>query len=177
MIFRNKKKEEPKHSILSAIKPKPKLDLGLNKKENTGSKGVREKQILNVFVDVESNRKFIESFAAYAIGLTNVRAVMLDNPKYYEITTSKIKELEAKEYEVNYIELPKRKKQKIRVYCSANKYYIDMASAYVLGYIDDKQFYDVSNDFYLLDNAKFEYIKNNYDVEYDRIINESNKRR
>lgn len=175
MIFRNKKKEEPKHSILSAVKPKPKLDLSLNKKENTVSKGVREKQILNIFIDVETNRKFIESFAAYAIGLTNVRAVMLDNPKYYEITTSKIKELENRGCEVNYIELPKRKK--IIVYSCDDEYYIDMSSAYVLGYIDVKQFYDVSNDFYLLDNAKFEYIKNNYDVEYNQIINESNKRR
>ena len=52
-----------------------------------------------------------------------------------------------------------------------------MASAYVLGYIDDRQFYNVSDDYYLLDNSKIEYIKNKYDVEYNKMINESNKRR
>ena len=119
----------------------------------------------------------MESFAAYAIGLTNVRAVMLDNPKYYEITASKIEELKNRGYIVNYIELPKRQKHKIKVYYCDNKYYIDMASAYVLGYIDDRQFYNVSDDYYLLDNSKIEYIKNKYDVEYNKMINESNKRR
>lgn len=175
MFFKKKEKEEPKNSILSATRPK--MELNLDKKENVGSKSLRTRQIINVFIDIETNRKFVESFAAYVIGLTNVRAVMLDNPKYYEITTSKIEELENKGYEVNYIELPKRQKYKIKVYYYENKYYIDMSSAYVLGYLSDKQFYDVSNDFYLLDNAKFEYIKKNYDVEYNNVINESNKRR
>ncbi len=110
MFFKKKEKEEPKHSILSATRPK--MELNLDKKENEGSKSLRTRQIINVFIDIETNRKFVESFAAYAIGLTNVRAVMLDNPKYYEITTSKIEELENKGYEVNYIELPKRQKYK-----------------------------------------------------------------
>lgn len=175
MINMKNTKEESKHSILSATKPRSIFNL--KEKGNLDSKNLRTKQIINVFIDTETNRKFVESFAAYAIGLTNVRAVMLDNPKYYEITASKIEELKNRGYIVNYIELPKRQKHKIKVYYCDNKYYIDMASAYVLGYIDDRKFYNVSDDYYLLDNSKIEYIKNKYDVEYNKMINESNKRR
>lgn len=176
MIYRNNQKEESKHSILSATRPKELLSLNKDRKVSE-NKCLDTGQVVNVFIDVETNRKFIESFVAYAIGLTNVRAVMLDNPKYYEINTSKIEELENKGYEVNYIELPKRQKHKIKVYYYENKYYIDMATAYVLGYIKDKEFYDVSNGSYLLDNDKIEYIKKNYDVEYNRMINERNKKK
>lgn len=145
-------KLEKQSNYKNILQMPQKLSLTPIRKETSAVKTVAEpklqtrlatKQILKVYLDKGNNTKWIEHSAAYALGITKVRAIVTEHPKYYQITDAKIEQLVSqREYEVQFVDLPPQKKQDINVYYTKNnEHYIETSAAYALGYIDVTAFY------------------------------------
>ena len=170
MNLRYKQKVESKErsSILSATKPKT----GLSLKEEQKKINLRThtKSVLKVYVDEEANKKYVEVAAAYALGLTNVRAIMTST-RYKEITNEKIEQIRQRGYDVEFINLLKKEKQKIQIFYKDNLFYISSGAAYALGYIDVEKFNLEDNLYGPLKDEEFKNIKNTFAVEFSNIKN------
>lgn len=131
---------------------------------------LKQKFVLKVFIDPSSNKKFVESSAAYALHLTKVRAIMLDNPKYYEITDDIISKVRLRGDEVMFITLPLKKEKLKLYYDSGNSFYIDNSAAYSIGLIEVEEFYQSSTIFYgPLSFKEIELLKSKYEIYYEQM--------
>lgn len=80
-----------KKSILSATKPEAKLSLT----EETKSLNTRlkTKKILKVFIEPETNKKFVEAAAAYVIGYIDVTKFNMDDNLYGPLKEEELKDI------------------------------------------------------------------------------------
>lgn len=165
---------------LSATKPQEILSLN-EKTQNQIQMKMKplEKSILKVYVD-EDGKYFVEHAAAYALGLTSVRAIMINrDPSLKEITKQAIDRLDKARYQIEYSYLESTKqesKQTLRVYVDeVGDQYIDLSAAYALGLITVQTFQGESNPYYKLDESMSNLISS-YDKEIKFIqTNETEK--
>jgi len=165
--YREQEKTNYKNSMLSATKPDTILSLNQQQKNNVNLKS-QTKAILKVYVDEETNKKYVEVAAAYALGLTNVRAIMTST-RYKEVTDDKINEVRKRNFDIEFEKLPKKNKQKIQIFYEDNQYYISSGAAYSLGYIDVTKFNMEDNIYGPLTDEEIKNIKNNFEIEFKNI--------
>ena len=156
------------NSLLNATKSKEQLTLQKNK-DNQLNLGLRLKKILKVYIELETGKKLVDAASAYALGLTKVRAIMTGEARYKEIPEDVINKLKERDYEIEYITLPRKEKQKIQVFYEDNKYYISSGAAYALGYIDNKKFNNDEKIYGPLLDQQLENIKYNFVVEFENM--------
>ena len=166
-MFRNDfKKTNNQNSLLSAVKPQTKLDLD-NEISTQPKQYTMTKSILKVYKSPETHKLYIDFAAAHALNLTSVRAIMLETPKYFEVTNEIIEKIKNnKHYEIEYITLPPRIKQDIMVYYKDNYLYIEPGAAYALGYISVSEFNNTDNLYGPLNANQIAYIKYNFNINY-----------
>ena len=165
--FRKQIKTNEKSSLFSLTKSQQPLSLKkINKSLNLK---IDTKATLRVYIDEEENKKYVDAAAAYALGLTSVRAIMTGESRYKEITDDGINKLKERDYEVEYIILPKKQKQKIQLLYEDNRHYISSGAAYALGYIDVTKFNMDDNIYGPLTEVQLKNIKDNFKVEFKNI--------
>ena len=155
-------------SLLSATRQTEQLSLQKNTSKELKTI-LKTKKILKVYIEAETNKKFVDAVAAYALGFSKVRAIMTGDTRYKEITNDVINKLKERDYEIEYINLPKKEKQKIQVFYTDNKYYIGLGAAYALGYIEVKEFNNSKEMYGPLLEKQLESIKYNFIVEFENI--------
>ena len=155
--------EKYKNTILSATKPsKTELRAGLEQ-------NIRQKTILKqkskITIYIEDGIYYVEHATAYALGLINTRAIMLDVPKLVKISPdiyNKLKSNENLEIEIKNI----KKKQPIKVFIDNSLYCIHNSSAYALGLLSVEEFNNSDNNYYYISEDILNKLKEDYDIEY-----------
>lgn len=177
-MLKNKLKEQNNtNGLLSAVKPQAKLKLD-NKVINDIKEYTVTKSILKVYEEAETHKLYIDFAAAYALHLTQVRAIMLDTPKYFEITRDVLDKIKSDmHYEIEYVKLSPRIKQDIMVYYKDEYLYIDPGAAYALGFITVSEFNNNDNMYGPLNDTQIAYIKYNFNVNYASLNVEDSRKR
>lgn len=170
MLQREETKEQHyQNSLLSATQPKPKLSLQQQEKKVIKTITI-SKSILVVYLDPDTKEKLIDSAAAYALHLTNVRSVMLDSPRLVRIPDSVIEKLnQDPRYEITYRTLPPKTKEKIIVYYADDGLYLDSAAAYAVGLMDVQRFYMEEGKYGPLSDNEAAFIKTQYEVTFQKL--------
>ena len=152
------------------------LNLNTIKKE-THHTNLELKSKLKVYLS-DDNRKFIDKSAAYALGLTEVRVIMIENQdKYFEITDKQLETIKMKNYEIEYSKIENKEvpeKPVINVYNDGIDSYIDLSAAYALGLITDQNFNNMGNELYKVSENLLIFINNKYKV--DRVVLEEEQK-
>ena len=164
--YKQQVKNNQENSLLSATKPQ--TTLSLKQENNALNLKTDTKAILKVYVEEETGKKYVEVAAAYALGLTSVRAIMTST-RYKEITDDKIDQVRKRNFDIEFIKLPKKEKQKIQVFYEDNRYYINSGAAYALGYIEVQKFNIDDNLYGPLTDHEIKNIKNNFEVQFENI--------
>lgn len=129
-----------------------------------------QKQILIVYVS-ENERFYIKRSSAFALGLTDTRAMMVDGTNdLLEISKRQLailssrENLEVKLEKVAVNEqLPER--PKIKVYKDNLNHFIEMSAAYALGLVSIDTFNVMSEELYPVAENLLIFLNNKYDVE------------
>ena len=112
-MLQYKPKEENKPQVNGYeeyLKNKKIQEQGTALKTKTIQNQTRLKSILQVFM--KGDKFYIEQGAAYALKFTNVRAIMLDKPRYYEIGVQEMAIIKNnRDISVEYVDLNKEKEQ------------------------------------------------------------------
>lgn len=163
MDYMYKKEQEKSHSILSATKPKePILSVNSNQKEQLKTVLKQKKKII---VYVKDKKYFVEHATAFALGLINTRAIMLDEAKLVEISYDIHNKLVATEdIEIEYLALDV-KKEKLKVFVNESSYYIENSSAFSLGLLTVEEFNNVTEKYYCISESMLPFLQSKYDVE------------
>lgn len=156
-------KKEKNQGILSATRPRDTV-LKVESNYETQLKTIlRQKKKITIY---EENKKyFVEHATAYALGLINVRAIMLDNPKLIEINYDMHNKLcKNDEIEIDYI-LLESKKQKLRVFFDGSSYYIENSAAFALGLLTVEEFSNINETYYCIMESMLTFLEKKYDIE------------
>lgn len=163
MNFLYKEKKQNEQGILSATKPKETI-LNINTNKQTELKTIL-KQKKKITIYIEDKKYFVEHSTAFALGLINTRAIMLDNPRLVEISYDVHNKLcKNNDIEINYVQV-ENKKQKLRVFVSSSSYYIENSAAYSLGLLTVEEFNNSDEKYYFISESMLPVFKNKYDVE------------
>lgn len=151
------------NNLLSATHPREST-LKINT-ENKTMLQTRLKQRKIIKLYIEENKYYLEHSAAYALGLINTRAIMLDKPKMIEIPDSIHNKLKNQDdIDIEYIKI--EKKPKLKVYVDDSNYCIDNAAAYALGMLSTEQFYSLESEYYYINKDFLNNLMNQYEVEF-----------
>lgn len=163
MNYMYKNNQEKSHSILSATKPKePILSVNIIQKEQLKTVLKQKKKII---VYVKDKKYFIEHATAFALGLINTRAIMLDETKLVEISYDIHNKLIAKDdIEIEYLAL-EVKKEKLRVFVNEASYYIENSAAFSLGLLTVEEFNNANEKYYCITETMLPFLQSKYDVE------------
>ena len=176
MNLLNNNKTKNNNSILSATKPNNTI-LTINSKQSMQPQTkLKQKKIIKIYV--KEDKYYIEHSTAYALGLINTRAIMLDKPKMIELPNHIHNKLKNKDdIDIEYVKI--EKKQKLKVYVNNSNLFIDNAAAYSLGLLSDEQFYSLENEYYYIDKFFLDNLTKQYEIEYYslNLYNESSKKR
>ena len=97
---RNNKENTRANSLLSLSRNLTRNEEKQNLAQAQSSKILR--QILLIYI-TDDNRLFIDRTAAYALGLTKVRAIMLDKgPSLFEINKNQLEMLKIRDFDIEY---------------------------------------------------------------------------
>lgn len=97
---RNDKENTRANSLLSLSRNLTRNEEKQNLAQAQSSKILR--QILLIYI-TDDNRLFIDRTAAYALGLTKVRAIMLDKgPSLFEINKNQLEMLKIRDFDIEY---------------------------------------------------------------------------
>lgn len=170
MILKDKKQEQIQNNILSVSRnlEKPKLDIKLSTNTQIQNTALKLKKKIDVYEN--DSRLYISRAAAYALGFINTRAIMInESNQLFAITRDQMQKIRDNDYEINLIryEIPEQSKQGILVFVSEDKMYISVSSAYSIGLIDVETFSSTSHNLYEINENTFNYINNNFRVEYE----------
>jgi len=173
MNFKEKEKNSSE-DLLSLSKkltmPETKLELNNVSKINNH----QEKQILTIYTD-DNELMYINRAAAYALGLIDTRAIMLDNDEslvpFSEKQLAVILNRENLDLDFRKIEQVQKipKKQSIKVYRDNLNCYIDMSAAYALGLISIETFNAMCNELYPVSENLLVFLQNKYAVEFQEL--------
>lgn len=126
-----------------------------------------QKMKLKIYISSD-NRKFIEKSAAYSLGLTGVRAIMVENQlNFFEISDVQLEALKSRNIEMEYCQVPDEmvpKKPSIKVFQQGVNYFIEPSAAYALGLITDKNFYALGNQLYQVSDNLLAFLNNKRSV-------------
>ena len=174
LMYKQKEQQNNSQSLLT-LRPKEKTNVTYNQRTQLQTKLIQKQRIT---VYVEENKYFVEHATAYALGLVNVRAVMLDKPKLVEINSNVHNKLRAaEELEINYVSI-ENKKQKLRVFADQGSYCVEIGAAYALGLINVEELNNSEEEYYYISEELLFYIKKQYDVEMYalKLFEESHKK-
>ena len=176
MNLQNKANRNNTNNLLSATRPRAST-LKMNTEEITMLQ-TRLKQRKKIKIYIEENKYYLEHSAAYALGLINTRAIMLDKPKMIELPDSIHNKLKNQDdIDIEYIKI--EKKPKLKVYVDDSNYCIDNAAAYALGLLSTEEFYSLESEYYYINKDFLDNLMNQYEVEFYslNLYNESAKKR
>ncbi len=146
--------QKPKDILKAESKPQKQLYTKLRTKKK-------------ILIYIKDNKYFVEHATAFALGFTTVRSIMLDKSKLVEVSASIVNQLKQKDdIDLEFVNLSKEKKGIIQVYVDSNKYAIKTSAAYSLKMIDDKDFYNATEDYYYISENIVNKLKDNYTVEF-----------
>ncbi len=170
-------RQTKQNNILSTMKPKePILDINYNSNVELQTK-LRQKKQLIIYID--NNKYFVDHAAAYALGIVNTRAVMLETPKMVEISYDMHAKLcNNDEIEIQYITIEKSK-EKLRVFYEESSLCIENSAAYALGLLTVEEFHNSAAGYYYITEDILNNLKANYDIEMSSLKlfeEESNKK-
>ena len=138
------------------------------------------RQILLIYI-TDDNRLFIDRTAAYALGLTKVRAIMLDKgPSLFEINKNQLEMLKIRDFDIEYKKISTDEvplKPVIKVFIDGIDYYIETSAAYALELITEKNFFAIENPYYRISDNMLAFLKSKYSVVIQDIRIEDKKRR
>ena len=169
----NKKENNNKFTIsnnLSATKPSLQTE---TQQTNQPQRNFAQKQILLVYVN--DDRFYIQRSSAYALGIINTRAIMVNGPDdLIEISKEKLAVVSSRdniELKFEKITLEKKvpERQKIKIYKENLNHYIDMSAAYALGLISLENFNAMSGELYPISDNYLVFLQNKYDVEFQEL--------
>ena len=157
------KRPKENQGILSTVKPRePILNIQNQQKQQLQTKLHQKKRIV---IYVDNNKYYVEHSTAFALGIINTRAVMLDTPKLVEISYDIHNKLKNNnEIEIEYV-VQKREKPKLRVFISSSSYYLENSAAYALGLLTVEEFNSVESKYYCIPEKFLIDLNQNYDVE------------
>jgi len=162
MIFKSKEEKKNNQGLLSATRPNN-VKLNIKTEQNLGYQ-TRLKQKKQIKIYVDNEKYFVEHSTAYALGLINTRAIMLNKPKLIEISSdmhNKLKNNE--EIDIEYVKV--EHKSKLKVYVDEKSYCIDNSAAYSLGFMTVEEFNNSESNYYYINNSLLEELKKNYEIE------------
>ena len=158
------------------------LDLGRNLRANTNQVSVntklntnlKQKITLKVYIDELTNEMFVDSNAAFKMGLIDTRRVMLGDASFHKVSNNEIDYFRYKNPDLTIDiveERIKREKEKIKVYQDVNDdLYIDMGASYHINFIRDDEFNNATSKYYgPLQDFEIEFIKNKYNIEKENV--------
>lgn len=126
------------------------------------------KSVLLVYVS-DDNRTFVDKSAAYSLGLTDVRAIMLENKlNLFEVSDLQIEQFKQKNFEIEYRKILNNeapKKPTIKVFNDGVDYFIEPSAAYALGLITVENFNNMSDQLYKVSDNLLMFLNNKYAVE------------
>lgn len=157
--YKGKKKADESNLLsLSRNLRRDQVQLNVNKQKTDNSKGLQSslKSILEVYL--KDNKKFINYSAAYALGLVNTRAIMLQKTnKLFEVSDSLLEKIKNK-VEIKYIKLQEEKveRQSIQIFLDEDgNQFISSSAAFALSIIDVEVFWNSDSSYYQInDNIK-----------------------
>lgn len=163
LLFNQKQEIKSSTNRLSVARPQQQT-LNLNREQQVPLK-TKTSQKMKVIIYMNNGKYFVAHATAYALGLINTRAVMLDNPKLVEITQEMHNRLKSNpNITIEYVE--KVQKQKLKVFVEENRYYIETSAAYALGLLSLEKFSSVSEKKYYIDGSLLTSLKDIYDIEF-----------
>ena len=135
------------NTLLSATRPNNKT-LTVNAANQSLKTGLKQKMKVKIYD--QNNNYFIERSAAYALGLINTRAIMInDNNDLIALPADAHNKLRNNhDIEIEYIK--EMKKPKLKAYFDGNNYYIDKSAAYALKMIENEEFFASEDQFYTI---------------------------
>lgn len=171
MNYMYKEKERKDQGVYSTTKPKQ-VTLNINSNQNSQLKTIlKQKKKINVYV--ENEKYFVEHATAFALGLINTRAIMLEKPKLVEISYDIHNKLcKNDEIEIEYISI-KNEKAKLKVFVNGSSYCIEKGAAYSLGLLTVEEFNNSDEKYYYITESMLPVLKDKYEVEiYSLNLNE-----
>lgn len=157
-------KKPNNQGILSATRPASTV-LDINYKQNSNGLQTKLHQKKKIVVYLKEQKYFVEHSAAFALGIINTRAIMLDKPKLIEISYDTHNKLSGNgEIEIEYFNL-ENKKPKLKVYVDNSSYCIDISTAYTLGLLTVEEFNNFESKYYYISELYVPELKKEYDVE------------
>ena len=162
-LYQANKTNTYNNTILSATRPETTLKTGYETQTELYTKTIQKSKI-KIYVD--NNKFYIDHGTAYALGLINTRAIMLNNnqSKLVEISSDVHNKLQNNEsMEIEYVNVAR--KQKLQIYVDGSDYCIDMAAAYALGLVSAEEFSNQNGKYYITEDMAKQ-LSNNYDVEF-----------
>lgn len=176
MNYMYKEKHEQNQGVLSATRPKEPILNVRYKQENQLKTKLKQKK--KIIIYKENGKYFVEHAAAYALGLTNVRAIMLEKPKLVEISSGIHNKLCANdEIEIEYVVL-ENKKDKLKVFVDGSSFYVENGAAYALGLMTVEDFNNADGNYYYISETLLPILNEKYDIEMHsiKLFEESNEK-
>ena len=171
-IYKYDEKRKENQGILSATPPKNILNTELQQNIQLQTK-VRQKKKIVIYI-IE-NKYYVDHSTAYALGMVNTRAIMLEKPKLIEINYDTHNILKNnKEFEIEYI-VQKLEKPKLKVFISDSTYCIENSAAFALGLLSIEEFNSAVSNYYYISEEFLTKLKENYQIEiYSKNLYEEN---
>ena len=168
-MFRQKEVKKDENNILSTSRNFEKQKTEKKNVSKTNSYN-QLKRLLLVYL-TEDNQMYISRPAAFSLGLTKVRNIMVDNEEtLVPISMEQINILKTKNVEIVFEELPKdeviEEKEHIQIFGDHINNYITTGAAYTLGLINVEIFNNLTDEFYPISDNLLYFLKNKYEVEY-----------
>ena len=158
------RENENEKSLLSATRPDSILQTDTEVRLQLQTK-LRQKSIIKMYI--KDNKYYVEHSAAYALGLINTRAIMLDSPKLIEISSDIHNKLKSNaDMEIEYIKIEKKP---LKVFADDTKFCITNSAAYALGLLTVEEFNNHSNDYYYISPTFLEALRKDYNVEIESL--------
>lgn len=133
------------------LNPEIQLEAQKDRQLETVVKEQKFGKILRVYIDVERDRRLIDNFAAYELGLLTYEEASSDKKGYYVITKGLIAALEAIGYKIEYFFWERK---------------LEYNAKYKEPYIDNQKNLVNPNENLIEDIEKFNNLKNNIEKEY-----------
>lgn len=161
-IYKNEKNKENQGILSATVPQKPILNTKSQQKVQLQTKLCQKKKIV---IYKKENKYYVNHSTAYALGIVNTRAIMLEKPKLVEINYDIHNKLKNnKEFEIEYI-VQKLDKPKLKIFILDSSYYVENSAAFALGLISVEEFNSATSKYYYIPEKFLATLKENYEIE------------